>query len=219
MKYFNFFIMIFTSSICWGHARLTSPTPRNNNAGIKAGPCGGLAKSAVPTIVQGGQMLTVQWEETINHPGRFIFSLSPANDIGFESQVLATIVDNQNAGVALPHRYQAQIMMPNMNCPNCTLQMIQSMEENPAAPSYYYSCADINITTSSVPPTNPPPTGNVESIQNSTIPSQQFDRVKFGQGCGTVKSVNSADINLISLFVFFLTLLMPILTWLRLRSV
>jgi hypothetical protein len=223
MKNLIIIFLMLISKLCWGHSRLIFPLPRDNNAGIKAGPCGGLAKSATPTVVQAGQMLTVQWEETINHPGRFIFSLSNANDLGFQQNILATIVDDKNVGVALPHRYQAQIMMPNIDCPSCTLQMIQSMEENPAAPSYYYSCSDINIKTSGAVPTPNPnqlPDAN-ETIQSSTMGIQQ-NGVEFGKGCGTVKSVNPAQKTSSSEFswmlVVLLTMLIPGFTWLRLKA-
>lgn len=219
MKYINFFTVFLISSLCWGHARLISPVPRNNNAGIKNGPCGGLSRSANPTVVQGGSTMTFQWEETINHPGRYIFSLSTANDLNFNQNVLATIVDQQDAGVALPHRYTAQITIPNINCPTCTIQLIQSMEENPAAPTYYYSCADINIQMTGAPtPTPSPPSGGGEVVQSSSLPPQA-SAVKFGQGCGTVKAVATPQANLSWLLTCLLTMLVPIIVWTKLRAV
>ncbi len=213
------FLSFLTCSIAWGHARLMSPTPRNNNAGIKSGPCGGLARSVSPAAVEGGKMLTIQWEETINHPGRYIFSLSQGNDVGFEQNVLATIVDEQNVGVALPHRYQVQVMIPNMNCPTCTLQMIQSMEENPAAPTYYYSCADLNIraTAAPTPPTTPAPMPT-ETVQSSTL-GTGIKEVEFGKGCGTVKAAAAPEINFKWMIVCLLTMLIPLLAWLKLRAI
>ena len=168
-------------------------------------------------------MMTLQWEETINHPGRYIFSLSMANDQNFNQNVLATIVDVQDAGVPLPHRYQAQIAIPNINCPTCTIQMIQSMEENPAAPSYYYSCADINIQMAGAPPPTPtptpmPPPGGGEAIQSSNLPSQA-NAVKFGQGCGTVKAVATPQNNLNWMLACVLMMLIPVLAWAKLRAV
>jgi len=226
MKYFNIITILLASSIGWSHARLMSPVPRNNNAGIKTGPCGGLARSANPMVVQGGSNLIVQWEETINHPGRFIISLSMANDQNFNQNVLATVIDTQNGGIPLPHRYQTQVAIPNINCPTCTIQLIQSMEENPAAPTYYYSCADINIQMTQAPaptpipePTpTPPPGDGGEGIQNSII-TQQAEGVKFGKGCGTVKSVATSPTLTHWLFVYLLFMLIPVVTWARLRSI
>ena len=93
------FLLLLSASFGYGHARLMSPTPRNNNAGIKTGPCGGIARSATPMVVTGGQTLTVLWEETINHPGKFIFSLSLANDQGFQNNVLATVLDRASSAI------------------------------------------------------------------------------------------------------------------------
>lgn len=234
MRSLNFFTLLFISSICWSHARLINPVPRNNNAGIKIGPCGGLARSATPTVVQGGSTMAVQWEETINHPGRFIISLSMANDQNFNQNVLATILDNQNGGAPLPYRFQAQITIPNINCPTCTIQLIQSMEENPAAPTYYYSCADINIQMvaapepppaptptpepTPTPPPTPPPSegGGNEGVQNSVV-TQQAEGVKFGKGCGTVKSVTASPTSTNWMFAYLLMMLIPVLTWTGLR--
>lgn len=214
-----FIITFLISSLAWGHARLMSPAPRNNNAGIKTGPCGGLARSATPTAVEGGKMLTVQWEETINHPGRYIFSLSQGNDVGFSQNVLATIVDEQNVGVALPHRYQAQVMIPNMNCPTCTLQMIQSMEENPAAPTYYYSCTDLDITATAAPiPAPAPAPMPMETVQSSTL-GTSMKEVEFGKGCGTVKATAVPDMNFKWMLVCMLTMLIPFMAWLKLRAI
>ena len=218
MKFLTLIVIMISSSIGWSHARLLSPAPRNNNAGIKTGPCGGLARTATPTVVQGGALLTVQWEETVNHPGRYIFSLSQANDTGFAQNILATVIDVQNAGVPLPHRYQTQIMLPNIDCPTCTLQMIQSMEENPAAPTYYYSCADINISTTVIPPPPPPTPGPSETVQSSTL-NPQLTEVKFGQGCGTVKATGTPNVNYKWILTCLLMMLIPTRTWARLRAV
>lgn len=209
MKYFTTLLFVFLPSALFAHARLTFPQPRNNNAGIKAGPCGGLTRSAAPTNVVGGQMLTVQWQETINHPGRYIFSLSFASDLGFAQNILATIPDVQDGG-GLPHLYTAQIPIPNVNCSTCTIQMIQSMEENPTAPTYYYSCADINITQAAVPPTPPvvPDTGVV--AQSSSTPEKSY--ADFGGGCGTLRSIENTSLN----DSLMLLVLLPIFTWLGL---
>jgi len=90
------------SSLGWGHARLVTPTPRSNDSGIKSGPCGGLSRSLNPTVLQGGQSLAISWQETVNHPGKFLFALSMNNDTFSTS--LASVVDNQNGG-GLPHSY------------------------------------------------------------------------------------------------------------------
>lgn len=168
------------SSLSWGHARLVTPTPRSNDSGIKSGPCGGLARSANPTVLQGGQSLAISWQETVNHPGQFLFALSMENDIF--STNLASVTDNQNGG-GLPHSYSTIVAIPNINCETCSIQMIQSMEENPNAPSYYYSCADIRIVASTSSGGNGTVGGQGASQTTAESPKMS--------GCGLVKENTS----------------------------
>jgi hypothetical protein len=139
----------------FGHARLrlggTLP-PRSTSAGLKAGPCGNVARTNAPTILQAGQSLVVQWDEVIDHPGYYRIAFSPANDAGFDVNVLAAKVDDL-PGV---HAYQTTVTVPNVECTQCTIQMIQYMTEN-SPPSLYYSCADIEIRKGPVPSPTPAP--------------------------------------------------------------
>lgn len=158
---------LFLLSIClsffseglFAHARW-SPTgtikPRSNSSGIKSGPCGTDARTA-PTVLNPGATVTLQWEETINHPGRFEIYFSQANDAGWT--LLKTVNDTLDDN-SVPHQYSTTVTLPNVNCSGCTLQLIQVMTENPASPSLYYSCADIQLGVASPPapgPTPPPP--------------------------------------------------------------
>lgn len=183
MSDFNKFFVVLTfaavhtlPSIGLGHARLVTPTPRSNDSGIKSGPCGGLARSANPTVLLGGQSLAISWQETVNHPGKFLFALSMAND-SF-TQNLISVTDNQDGG-GLPHNFSTVVQIPNVNCDSCTIQMIQSMEENPNAPTYYYSCADIRIVASS---------GTNTGGNNTQGTSQTTTEAPKMGGCGLVKS-------------------------------
>lgn len=154
-------MMAFFGVKVFAHARLLPNGVINprlgpggvNSAGIKTGPCGGLARSAQPSVLAPGSTITVNWEETIDHPGRFEIYFSPGGDTGF--QLLKTIPDNQGAGMPLPHQFSTTVTLPNVNCVDCTLQLIQVMTENPANPSLYYSCSDIRLQAGS---TNPLPT-------------------------------------------------------------
>ncbi len=189
---------VLQTSMVFGHARLNSPTPRNNNSGIKSGPCGGLARSPDPTLVQGGQPLTINWEETVNHPGKFLFSLSMGNDADF--QQIQQINDNQDSG-ATPHFYSTTVTLPNINCDSCTLQLIQSMEENPNAPSYYYSCADLKIVSSSAAS---PPVQGQQVINAPAAPAKMA-------GCGLVKESLQSPPNFKMIGLIALLMLGPLL--------
>jgi hypothetical protein len=146
------------------HARLKPQgllTPRSTNSGLKTGPCGGVPRTTTSKSFQAGQLITVEWEETINHPGYFEFYFSPANDTGWI--LLKSVVDDQNGTADLPHSYSTTLTLPNTPCSACTIQMIQVMTENPASPSLYYSCADIELTAGSGLPTPTPVATPVQS--------------------------------------------------------
>ncbi len=146
------------SSDAFAHARFrlqgTTP-PRNTSAGLKSGPCGNVARTASPTVLEAGQQLTLQWEETVNHPGYYRIAFSPANDAGFDQNIwVPNVLDTGDR-----NQYNVTITVPNTPCTGCTIQMIQYMTEN-NPPSLYYSCADIEIRAAGSPmpsPTVPPP--------------------------------------------------------------
>jgi hypothetical protein len=139
------------------HARIKANSvtpPRNNSAGLKSGPCGGIARTATPATLTAGDTIELEWEETVQHPGRYEFSISLANDQSFIQLLIVPDVQD-NAG-DLPHQYKAFLTVPNITCEDCTLQMIQVMTENPASPRNYYSCADIRIINGNPVPTPTP---------------------------------------------------------------
>lgn len=151
-------LCLFQPSEAFAHARLlgdgTTP-PRNSNAGLKTGPCGGVARTNSSTTLRAGDTLVLQWEEIIDHPGRFEFYISEQGDQNFK--LIKTVEDTQNNKM-VPHSYTTTITVPNTPCSACTLQMIQVMTENPANPRNYYSCADIEILAPEMPmPPNPDP--------------------------------------------------------------
>ncbi|RYZ58189.1 MAG: hypothetical protein EOP07_07785 [Proteobacteria bacterium] len=163
---------LFASGAAYSHARLkpgSATPPRNDSTGLKTPECGGVARTLTPKVYKPGQEITVEWEETINHPGYFILQFSEAGDTNFEAHTLvAKYADTKNDPISLPteyHQYSTKIKLPNLTCAACTLQLIQVMEEDPLKPSRYYSCSDIVLSDSKVPdplvPTTPtsPTTG------------------------------------------------------------
>jgi len=159
------------SQATWGHARL-KPTglliPRSNNSGIKTGPCGALPRGTTPVTLTAGSVIQIEWEETVQHPGRYEFAVSAVNDDNFTR--LLVVPDTQDNAATLPHQYKASFTVPNIVCDKCTFQMIQVMTENPAAPTNYYSCADIKIVAGITPPSGMPP-----ALPDPEIPSLPDD--------------------------------------------
>ena len=213
-------LISFSSATAFAHSRFVNPVPRDNNDGNKVAPCGLTAKPGTALLTYApGQSVTIHFEETIDHPGRYFINFSPANDLGFDQNRLIEVADVQ--GGTLPHEYTTTVTLPMTPCENCTLQLIQSMEENPAAPSYYHSCVDINIRAAGTivgPPQQPP--GGVTS--QSTGGAPEAPTAKMG-GCGSssgkaamlLPEANPFEqhAGLMSLMV----LLLPIATFLGLR--
>lgn len=144
MSLFISALLICFSTDVLAHSRLKASDMikiRGTNPGIKVGPCGGLARVA-PAVINPGSTITVYWEETVYHPGRFEFYFSEAGDSNF---VLLKTIQNNSAGTPLPHQFNTTLTLPNKTCDACTLQMIQVMTENPAAPTNYYSCSDMQL--------------------------------------------------------------------------
>ena len=130
----------------------------------KAGPCGeaGTA-SGVVTTVEAGSQLSVEWTDTIFHPGHYRISIAPnqgdfvtptavVNAGNCESApiespaVLPTIVDGlypHTTGSSGMQR-TASITVPMMSCETCTLQLLQFMSAH-SPPCFYFQCATLRI--------------------------------------------------------------------------
>lgn len=129
--------------VAQAHARLLDPAPRNTEDSNKDqdAPCGvpGEARTANPTVYRPGQTVMVKWEETVDHTGHYELAISmngEANFVDIDSDIA-------DASGGTPRMYQQQITLPNEECDNCTLRMMQFMAGS--ASPYYKSCADIVI--------------------------------------------------------------------------
>jgi uncharacterized membrane protein YgcG len=182
------------SAIADAHIRLDAPPARFafSNTGQKTGPCGAGTATGTVTEVQAGSTLTVQWTETINHPGHYRISLdpdggddglvNPASETDFytnDNVLLDQIADK--AGGA----YSANITIPDTNCDKCTLQLIQVMTDKlPWGPQngddLYYWCADIRIVGGS----DPTSTAASTSASSTSASSTSASSSSSGSGAG-----------------------------------
>jgi hypothetical protein len=133
-----------------GHIALDQPPKRD--AAMKTHPCGGTgARSATPAVFAPGQKITVQWHETVVHPGFFRIALS------MDGTTFPTDPTDPPPAVAAPvlaiipkvdgiTSHSSDITLPETPCETCTIQVIQYMRAHPP-PYYYYQCADIAIRT------------------------------------------------------------------------
>ncbi len=133
------------------------------------------------TTYHPGETITVKFVETIEHPSWFriafqpngeVFELPPAsngnsiNAMGvasasnFPTENLTGMTDPATGTMVLMDRIadgakdvmrEMTVTLPNMECTNCTLQLIQVMQNNPpytndtASNDIYFQCADITL--------------------------------------------------------------------------
>jgi hypothetical protein len=148
------FLVLLVPSIASAHIALTSPTPRYPD--LKQGPCGKGAldvRTANVTTLEPGAKITVKWNETIGHPGHYRIAFDPNGTALFKDPTSFTDVSG-GPGVLIDgiadktgmQAYSQEITLPNVECSNCTLQVIQVMTDKPPygdGNDNYYQCADI----------------------------------------------------------------------------
>ncbi|MBZ5633926.1 MAG: hypothetical protein LAO55_12455 [Acidobacteriia bacterium] len=145
-------------------------TSANAAKGKEANP--GKATNAV-TKVQGGQKLHIKLQETVFHPGHYRIALAVNSRAELPADPPVVTRDSDKGPWSVSARidtapkppvlmdglfahtskqmdpWETDVMMPNINCPKCTLQIIQFMAEhgrNPDGDFSYHHCADLQIT-------------------------------------------------------------------------
>jgi hypothetical protein len=145
---------LFVSGTAYAHIAMTKPAPRGVDQ--KAGPCGksGSTRGTNVTEFAPGETLTVEWDETVDHPGHYRIAFdddgndftNPNNpDDNFASTMVEPIVDKTGG------HYTQSITLPTTPCENCTIQLVQVMTTSVPYNSFYFQCADIRITGTPVP--------------------------------------------------------------------
>jgi len=166
---FRIACLLFFVSLTYGHIRFGWPTARNQNTGIKGPyPCGPDAfwgaGQATTTLNPGKVVVTLQ--ETINHHGApFRIALSPNDDTHYDQYILLDHVPHNDAwgpnyGMDNPKGYTLEINIPDIDCPKCSLQVLELMTDKlpktnkcctypnrttELCPSVYHSCANVQI--------------------------------------------------------------------------
>lgn len=164
--------------------RIGDPQKIGPCGGVSANPGRGTpANPGVPsgavTSVKGGTNLPLLVQESIFHPGHYRVALArtakqlpPDPEVttaqtarGVRSQ--SAVIQNPTVAPVLldgifPHterptqNWEAQIPIPNINCQNCVLQVIQFMADHPGIAvdggHSYHHCAILNITADPAKP-------------------------------------------------------------------
>jgi hypothetical protein len=143
------------------HVIISSHTTRHGSGSIKLGPCGKLQseRGGVIHIFEPGETIHLEWDEFISHPGYFRISfdedgdddfVDPANYNDFYTND-SVLVDE-----LFPHArpfntstYEFDLTLPNVECENCTIQLIQMMTDKPpyavGTNDIYYNCLDVTL--------------------------------------------------------------------------
>lgn len=147
---------------------------------IKVGPCGredGTRGSNIYTY-KPGETITLAWVEYVGHPGYYRIAFDDDGDDDFKDPVsiipagrscnegeahcgtndfynnATVLIDDFARHDDSPHnkRYSLDVTLPDKECDNCTLQIIQVMSEASKAPydpsatnadDLYYQCVDL----------------------------------------------------------------------------
>jgi MYXO-CTERM domain-containing protein len=165
------------------HIRLSEPLARyeitGSDNGIKGCPCGlatggGNSNRTCNVELDGsdpardderastfpaGSTIKLKFEEYVGHAGRYrvAFDQDGADFEDFNANVIHDETDpNGNEGnIGDGSKWEIEVTLPNMECDNCTLQLLQVMAggtENPvdgsklATLSTYYACIDLTLT-------------------------------------------------------------------------
>ncbi len=203
---------VLLANLAWAHFTLIQPPSwlTTEDGGKGAPPCGEGTPSGIVTRVQGGHPLTLKLMETLFHPGHYRVALSinsraelppdpdviaDANGISISAAIQAppqipvladglfahTTADNLN--------FQTDLVLPNINCGRCTLQVIEFMAEhgpNIGGGYFYHHCADLQIVAD---PALPPP--DPAWVRVSLSPSNAF--VKPGGSLQLAATVAGTD--------------------------
>jgi hypothetical protein len=162
-------LMGTSTVVAAAHVRLEFPIPRypipalEDGSNLKQAPCGtaGDHRTTDPSRVstfRPGEAITVRFKETIDHPGHYRIAF---DDDGQDAFVEPASFTDIQAAPSCPfcrrnrrqsrRRIQVNITLPNVECTNCTLQLIQVMTDKPPyvvnTDDVYHQCADIVLSS------------------------------------------------------------------------
>ncbi|MDH3202142.1 MAG: lytic polysaccharide monooxygenase [Myxococcales bacterium] len=161
-----FFVLVFSLPTgARAHLDMTSPVSRYGPNVLKTGPCGvaGGERSANINYFEPGQTIEVEWDEYTDHPSHYRISFDEDGDDDFVDPATmqeyysndAVLLDNIKDEPPTDPLYRVSVTLPDVECDNCTLQVIQVMyDKRPyvvPGNDIYYQCADLVLTRGGAP--------------------------------------------------------------------
>jgi Lytic polysaccharide mono-oxygenase, cellulose-degrading len=187
---FTALLWIGLGGVAQAHVYLMTPSPRNMES-LKEGPCGaaGSVRTTNVTEYRPGEEITVTFRDEFNHTGhyRIAFDTDGVND--FVDPAAENDFDNspavlKDAILDEPGNktYTVKVTLPNVECTNCTLQIIQVMTEATGfdvTRDVYYQCADIVLKAGAAPQPAEPDAGMpVDSVDAAPEPTPETPPVE-----------------------------------------
>ncbi len=151
--------LTLASSVASAHIDLNNPPARFQDPlqDQKIGPCGAEGGRANVTDLVAGQTVELQWDETVQHDSYFRLAFLEDGDAfpnpedfdaycdPAESEwcIEDGILDDQIEGT-----FTYQWTVPEIECDNCTLQLIQVMYDDDGFQlnDLYFDCADVTVS-------------------------------------------------------------------------
>jgi MYXO-CTERM domain-containing protein len=226
-------VLVALPAVAHAHIYLTAPTGRGeppNGDPQKNKHCGrqGRMLDRVTTL-EPGATITVAWKETINHSGWYRISFQPNGEVfrippasngpnsagansNFPTEDYTGMTDPDNGSTVLMDRIlddgnlvmkTRQITLPNIECDNCTLQVISVMTTSANYStadmgSIYYQCADITLARNA-PDAGPQATDNDAGIDpggGGGGSETQYNPTIVSGGCSTGGASGTAPVAL-----------------------
>ena len=159
-------LVLGASSTAYAHLRIESHTARHSSSEQKVGPCGSgdSERGSMVYTYEPGETITVEIDEYIAHPGYFRVAFDDDGDDDFASPksidppslmdndtVLMDGLDMHDSGGG---KRSWEVELPDVECDNCTLQVIQVMLDKPPydpqdtgafSNDIYYACIDLEL--------------------------------------------------------------------------
>jgi hypothetical protein len=172
MKRLDFWVgasLLGVVGVADAHVKITSHTMRNSPAQIKEGPCGDSPDSRSENIhtFESGSTITITWDEFVPHPGHYRIAFDEDGDDFPEPAAYDDFFPATEAGTTILHDnlfshtdadidagfdpiFSFDVTLPDVECDNCTLQLIQMMTDKPpytvGGNDIYYNCLDVVLT-------------------------------------------------------------------------
>jgi hypothetical protein len=176
-------LLVGAAPLASAHVQIRAPLQRTDLQ--KDGPCGavGSVRGANVCTFRPGQTITIAWDETVEHPGHFRVAfdtdgqdfINPTTPADTDPTVIHNAIPDRDVEVDGKRRYTIDVTFPDLECDNCTLQLLQIMS---TAATYveddlYYQCADIVLSNAA--PETPDPNCVAPPAEDEPPPDDDDD--------------------------------------------